>query len=141
MFPLISTFFVIALIPITVASNLMMESIQDTTDLSWKYSAAFARSRSSYKRVLFIGGKRSNVQMLPQQIFKMIQNVCWMIASLTCCQLLNGKIEITTIQEILITQRREKRTVPYNKFCLQMIVISWIDRPLAKKIVHTTIVI
>ena len=69
MFPLISTFFVIALIPITVASNLMMESIQDTTDLSWKYSAAFARSRSSYKRVVFIGSKRSNVQMLPRQIF------------------------------------------------------------------------
>ena len=67
--PDFNIFFVIALIPITVASNLMMESIQDTTDLSWKYSAAFARSRSSYKRVLFIGGKRSNVQMLPQQIF------------------------------------------------------------------------
>ena len=97
MFPLVSRFFVIALISITVASNLMMESIQDTTDLSWKYSAAFARSRSSYKRFLFIGGIRSNVHMLPQQIFKVIQNVCWMIASLTCCQLLNGNIEKSTI--------------------------------------------
>ena len=95
MFPLISTFFVvIALIPITVASNLMMESIQDTTDLSWKYSAAFARSRSSYKRVVFIGSKRSNVQMLPKQIFKIIKNVRWMSTSLTCCQLLHGNIEI-----------------------------------------------